>query len=382
MIKNISKIKKEEFSGKKVVLRLDFNVPIKDGEITSDFRIKKSLKTMRFLLESGAKTIIISHIKNKEGSTLYPVYEYLKKEFNISFVEDVYDGESIGRAQIQSDFVLVENIRNWEGEEKNDEEFGKYLATLGEIYINDAFSVCHREHASIIRIPNILPSYAGFQIEEEVSVLSKLSKPEHPFTFILGGAKFETKIPLIEKYGKNADLLYLGGALANDVYKSRGTSVGKSLVSDIDIKDYIKNINITVSDSVVVSGGEDRVCNILDIKEDESIFDVNPNEIGKIKEQILNSKMIVWNGPLGLYEEGYVDGTKELAKVIAESDGYSVVGGGDTISAITELGLLDSFSFISTGGGAMLQYLTDGNLVGLKALESKSFFNIFKIFRS
>jgi len=381
MIKYLSKIKKKDLLNKRVVLRLDLNVPIKEGKITSDFRIQKILKTLEFLKETNTKTIIISHISNDEGSSLYPVYEYLKKDFDISFIEDAYASESIGRAQLKSNFIMIENIRNWEGEKSNDTDFSEYLASLGDIYINDAFSVCHREHASIVGIPQYLPSIAGFQLEEEIKSLSKVSKPIHPFSFILGGAKFETKIPLIKKYGIKADLLYLGGALANDIHRSRGESVGKSLVSDIDIDEATKGVDITVSESVIVKGKESRVTNVSEIKEDESILDVDPESLEDIKGQILESKMIVWNGPLGLYEEGFVEGTKEMAKIIAESEGFSIIGGGDTISAITELDLLEDFSFISTGGGAMLQYLTDGTLVGLEPLKRKFFLEIFKIFR-
>lgn len=358
----------EEFKDKRIILRLDFNVPIKEGKITSDFRIQKSKKTLDFLKESGAKVIIISHIKNIEGSTLYPVYDFLKKEYKISFVEDIYDGESIGRAIRENNFILIENLRNWEGEKNNDIEFSQYIASLGEIYINDAFSVSHREHASIVGVPSILPSYAGFQIENEIASLNKVSKPEHPFSFILGGAKFETKIPLIEKYGKGADLLYIGGAIANDVYKSRGYEIGKSLVGDIDIKEYISGVDITVPEKVIVRGDDVRKTDIHSLESNEMILDADPEALKDIRAQILESKTIIWNGPLGLYEGGFTEGTKELAKLISKSDGYSVVGGGDTISAIEDLGLLDEFSFISTGGGAMLQYLTDGSLVGIDAL--------------
>lgn len=381
MIKYLSQSNKEYFKDKKVILRLDLNVPIKDGKITSDFRIQKSLKSLNFLKDSGSKVVIISHIKNKEGNTLYPVYEYLKKEFNISFIEDVYDSESIDYSFEDSQFVLIENIRNWEGEKKNDKDFSEYLASLGDVYINDAFSVSHREHASIVGIPKIIESYAGFQIESEINSLNKVMEPKHPFSFILGGAKFETKIPLIKKYGSKADLLYIGGALANDVYKSQGYSIGKSLTSDIDITKYIKGLFYRVPEKVIVKGEMERKTSVEDIKSEEMILDADPESLGKIKNQILESKMIVWNGPLGLYEEGFAEGTKELAKLIAESDGYSVVGGGDTVSAIESLGLIDSFSFISTGGGAMLQYLTDGTLVGIDSLKRKSFLNFFKFFR-
>jgi len=379
MINCISKINKKDIKDKRVVLRLDLNVPIKDGKIVSDFRIKKSLKTLNFLKDSGVKVVIISHIKNKEGSSLYPVSVYLKKEFNLAFIEDIHDVESIGRAFEDFNFVLIENIRNWEGEEKNDLEFSKYLSSLGDIYINDAFSVSHREHSSVVGVPKYLRSFIGFQMEEEINSLDKVLEPKHPFSFILGGAKFETKIPLIKKYGKQSDLLYVGGALANDVYKTLGYSVGESLVGDLDISAYIKNLDVITPLHVVVKGDKVRKTNVDSVKDNEIIVDADPESLLEIRDRILKSKMIVWNGPLGLCEEGFTEGTKELAKIIAESDGYSIVGGGDTIAAISELGLLDSFSFISTGGGAMLEYLSKGSLLGIDSLKRKSFLQKFKI---
>ncbi|MEK9184698.1 MAG: phosphoglycerate kinase [Patescibacteria group bacterium] len=339
-IKDIQNLK-----GVKVLLRLDLNVP-------NDFRIRKALPTLKYLYQNGAKTIIISHI----DKTLESVAEYLNKFFKITFVKNYRNILTELEKINDGEMILLENIRNWQEEKNNDSKFAKELASLADIYINDAFSACHREHASIVGIPKYLPSYAGFQLEEEVKYLSRCFNPLRPFMFILGGAKFDTKIPLIKKFLNIADYVFVGGALANNFLKEKGMDIGTSRVSieNFNLKDYLNNPKLILPIDFERKGN--------------SIVDAGPKTVEELKKYINKSKFVLWNGPLGEYENGFKNPTLELAKIIAESGVQSVIGGGDTLSAISELGLEDKFTFVSTGGGAMIQYLADGTLPGIEAL--------------
>jgi phosphoglycerate kinase len=359
---------------KKVLVRLDFNVPVKDGKVVDDYRIQKSRKTIDFLREKNAKVIIISHIESEE-STLKPVFEYLKNIYPITFCEDCLENGSEAIAQLkEGELILFENLRLYDGEKKNDEDFSKKLAALGEVYVNDAFSVSHRKHASVVGIPKFLPSFMGFQFQEEVENLSELFNPDKPFLFILGGAKFDTKLPLVEKFLPIADTLFIGGALSNDLYKARGIEIGASRVSEtaLDISHILNNSKIVLPIDVVVNSSRGDVAKkISEIEKDEKIFDAGPETLAKLAEYSKLAKTILWNGPLGYYESGYTTETLALAKIIAESDAKSYIGGGDTLAAISELGLENKFTFISTGGGAMLDFLAEGTLPGIEALKKK-----------
>ena len=294
----------QNLRGKKVLLRLDFNVPITDGTLRDDFRIKKSLDTLNFLRDSGAKTIIISHIESIETKSLKIVYDYLSKSFNIKFAKD-YFGERTEKSISEmkdGDFLLLENIRIYEGEEKNSEHFAEQLATLGEIYVNEAFSVSHRKHSSIVGVPKFLPSYAGILFEEEVMNLSKAFNPEHPFLFILGGAKFETKMPLIEKFLKLADFVFVGGALANDFFREKGYETGLSVVSPkkFDLKKITASDKLLLPVDVVVKNNQGvfikRPSQVL---REDKILDAGPATISMLEEKLHSSKFVLWNGPLG-----------------------------------------------------------------------------------
>ncbi|MBU0611903.1 phosphoglycerate kinase [Patescibacteria group bacterium] len=357
-IKNLKNIK-----GKTALVRVDFNVPIKNGKIEDDFRIKKALPTIKFLQKKGVKVILISHIGKDGKQSLKPVVNYLKKF-------------------IKKDIVLFENIRRQEGETKNSSEFAKKLSKLGEIYVNDAFSVSHRNHASIVGLPKYLPSYAGFQLEEEVKNLSKITKnKKHPFLFILGGAKFSTKMPLIKKYLKLADHIFIGGALLNDFLKAKGYEVGKSLVSDTKgIKEILGNRKLILPEDVIVSlpagrhGSGNKLMNkkISEIKKSEIILDVGSSTEKILAPIIKKSKLIVWNGPLGKYEEGGDKATKAILKLVLESKNQVVIGGGDIVNVLSKLKAknykLKANLFVSTGGGATLDFLSNGTLPGIKAL--------------
>lgn len=370
-----------DIKGKRVIVRFDFNVPIKDGKVVDDLRIKKSLATLNYLREAGARTIIISHIEGKNGDALplEPVAEYLKALMPINFVKDFLNNDTALLAVTgmnDGDVVFFDNLRFSPGEKKNDAEFAKYLAAFGDLYVNDAFSVSHREHASVVGVPALLPHFAGFNLLEEISNLDTVVQPEHPFVFILGGAKFETKLPLFEKFINKADSIFVCGALMNNFFKEKGLNVGKSLVSpgNFNLVELDKDPKIVLPIDVVVKndkGSETK--NIIDVVYPDVIVDVGPESLKKFAPTIFGAKLILWNGPLGNYEEGFKDQTISLAQMIIDSGVNAVLGGGDTTAAVASLGLdADSDKnaiFVSTGGGAMLEYLLNETLPGIDALK-------------
>ncbi|OHA39035.1 MAG: phosphoglycerate kinase, partial [Candidatus Taylorbacteria bacterium RIFCSPLOWO2_02_FULL_45_10b] len=268
---------------------------------------------------------------------------------------------------------LLENLRFFDGEKNNDAKFVKELASLADIYINEAFSASHREHASIVGVPRLLPSYIGLQFEKEVEHLLKTFTPAHPFVFVLGGAKFNTKLRLIERFSKIADVIFFGGALGNDALKAKGYSVGDSKISDgsVDISGIVNRPNIIAPIDFV---NQDHVVkNIEAIDAKDIIFDNGPKTLALMAEKIKQARFILWNGPLGFYEDGYDEGTNALAGLIAtrtQNEGgiVSIVGGGDTLAAIADLRINDKFTFVSTAGGAMLDFLAKGTLPGIEAL--------------
>jgi len=334
LIKNIK--------GKIVLLRVDFNVPIKNGKIEDDFRIRKALPTIKFLLQKGARIILITHLGKDGTASLDPV---IKRFFIISKIA-------------KNKITFFDNIRKFPGEMKNNSAFAKKLSMMGDIYVNDAFSVSHREHASIVTLPKYLPSFAGFQLEEEVENLShSFNKTKHPFLFILGGAKFSTKMPLIKKYLKLADYVFIGGALANDFLKAKGYDIGKSLVSDNNygIRELLNNKKLILPVDFV--------------KKEGTIVDIGKNSVKELESYIKKAKLILWNGPLGKYEDGGAKATKKILKLVASAKAESIIGGGDTVALIAEMKKENKFSFVSTGGGATLDFLANGTLPGIKALK-------------
>ncbi len=372
----------KDLKGKKVIVRVDFNVPIKDGRVFEGLRIDAALKTIEHLHACDARIILISHIETKgvESPSLAPVYEYLKNtlgSIKCTFVKSVI-GDDVNKAlssMEDGDILLLENLRIDSGEKKNDTEFSQTLASYADIYVNDAFPVCHREHASVVGIPKIIPGYAGFNLINEIRQLEKAFHPEHPFVFILGGAKFDTKMPIIKKFLPIADTVFVGGALINDVYKAMGYEVGKSLVSDGDfsIKDLFNDSKFVVPKDVVVTvdGTEKHVKFATEVTKEEIIVDVGPQSVADISEKITQAKFILWNGPLGNFEKGFKDQTLELAEKIVKSNVNSVIGGGDTTAAIQEVRVENNTNiFVSTGGGAMLEYLNEETLPGIEALKA------------
>ncbi len=364
-----------DLRGKKVLLAIDLNVPIQDGAVIDDYRIVRSRRTLDFLREGGARTILISH-RTDEEATLRPVFEYLKKSYSVVFAETLESAREASERAQEGSFVLLENIRKIAGEKekKNDDSFVKELATLGDVYVNEAFSISHRAHASIVGVPKYLPSYAGFLFAEEVERLSRAFNPPKPFVFILAGAKFDTKLPLVNKFLKTADSVFIGGALANDLFKEKGLEIGKSKRSDgtFDFSEIVSNPKLVLPVDVVVDGPSGRRTKMVsEVSSDESIFDAGPMTIEELKNQFKNAKFILWNGTLGIYEHGFAEGSEMLARTIAESGVESIVGGGDTLACVSKLNLLDRFSFVSSGGGAMLDFLANETLPGIEALENK-----------
>jgi len=364
--------------GVKVLVRADFNVPIQKGEVADDYRIRMALPTIGFLRKKGAKVILISHLESADGGnpSLEPVARSLSKlDGEAMFIKDWKKAhQMIENGLKDGECALLENLRFFDGEKENDPNFAAQMASLADIYVNEAFSVSHREHASVVGVPKLMPSYAGIQMEKEVAALSKAFSPAHPFLFILGGAKFETKLPLLSKFLTIADAVFVGGALANDLYKQRGYEVGTSLVSkeEIDLSAFARDPKVIVPSDIVNQEKEVKTADMLTPA--DKIMDSGPETIKALRETVMKSKFILWNGPLGLYEDGYRGPTLDLAKVIAEATekngAESIVGGGDTLAAISTLGLEDKFTFISTGGGAMLDFLAKGTLPGIEALDA------------
>ncbi len=336
---NLPSIKNIKPRGKFVLVRVDFNVLNKKGKIEDDYRIKRTLPTIELLKKKGAKIILISHITKGRGKTLRPVAKYLKINFladkNLNSIKKKINKMKNG------DIVLLENIRIHKEEEKNGENFAKNLASLGDLYINDAFSASHHKHASIAGITKYLPSCAGLLFTDELKHLHSTFNPKHPFLLILGGIKFSTKLGVLEKFSAIADKIFVGGALANNFFR---------------FKKYLNNPKIILP---------------LDVKRKNGvILDCGPKTIKMLSKVIRESKFILWNGPLGDYKQkGFEKGTIEIAKAIAKSKAKSIIGGGDTVAAIDKLGILNKFSFVSTGGGAMLEFLAKGTLPGIEALK-------------
>lgn len=390
MLKSIAEV--DGLKGKRVLLRLDLNVPIQRGVITDDFRIQSVIPTINLLRDAGAKVIIVSHIEGKKNGggkgaggkvatdTLKPVADYLiAKKIPLTFVPKLFVSAAQKEldAMRDGDVLMFENLRANKGETENNDQFAEKLAAMAEVYVNEAFPVSHRAHASIVGVPKFLPSYAGPIFMREVAQLGRAFKPEKPFLFILGGAKFDTKMPLIKKFIDSADFLFIGGALANDFYKERGLEVGESMVSggEYHLSELLDTKKVFIPTDVVtiqagIEGALGRKTKVPErVARNERILDLGTQSLAQLEKLVSRSRFILWNGPLGDYEEGFSEGTKKLAEIISKANAHSVVGGGDTVAAIRTLGLMDKFTFVSTGGGAMLDFLANETLPGIKALQ-------------
>ncbi|WP_342540928.1 phosphoglycerate kinase [Heyndrickxia sp. FSL K6-6286] len=393
---NKKTIKDIDLRGKCVFCRVDFNVPLQNGNVTDDTRIRAALPTIQYLIDQGAKVILASHLGRPKGQVveelrLTPVAkrlsELLKKDIRKS--NEAY-GE-IAKAEIDQlndgDVVLLENVRFYPGEEKNDPELAKNFADLADIYVNDAFGAAHRAHASTEGIAKFLPAVAGFLMEKELEVLGKaLSNPERPFTAIIGGAKVKDKIGVIDNLLEKVDNLIIGGGLAYTFVKAKGYEIGKSLLEEdkIDLaKSFMekaeqKNVKFYMPVDVVVAddfsdSANKKVVSIDEIPADWEALDIGPKTIELYRDVVRESKLVIWNGPMGVFElDSFANGTKGVAAALAEAPNtYSVIGGGDSAAAVEKFNLADKMSHISTGGGASLEFMEGKTLPGVAALNDK-----------
>lgn len=357
-----------------VLLRVPLNVPLEDGVVTNTFRLESAVETISYLRKEGARIILLGHIGREPEATLAPVAEALSTYVPLTFIDGLLGDDVVDAiaALTDGDVLMLENVRSDAREEANDAEFGKALAALADIYVNDAFADSHRAHASIVGVPKYIPSYGGLAFIREHEALEKALVPSSPSLFILGGAKFETKVPLVEKFLDLYDLIFIGGALANDALRAKGFSVGTSKISDTDFSSlsFLQSPKLILPiDLVVKSERGTREVELGDVAGDEAILDVGPKTSAMLREHIMSAKSVLWNGTLGYYEGGFDVATKKCAKDIAESGAHSILGGGDTIASIEPLGMDDAFSFLSTAGGAMLTFLEEGTLPGIDALS-------------
>ncbi len=375
-MKCIHEVIPELLKGKKVIVRADFNVPIsKTGVVAEPARIDAALKTVTYLRNSGAQIILISHIGRDPQETLLPIFTYLKSKLPISFIETWEESKIKEQVTLlkDGDVLLLQNVRAKKEEEENEAHFGSFLASLGDMYVNDAFSVSHRSHASVVGIPAHLKSYAGCQFKTECENISKVFNPEHPFVVLMGGAKFETKIPVIESLLTKADSIFVGGALANDILKANGFEVGASKVNDMD-KTYAQEIFnnkkvIVVKDVRVKTFFSSKNKDLKDVTIKDKIIDGGIETANLLAEKIKEAKLIVWNGPFGTFEQGNSYLSKKVIESIKKSNAYSIVGGGDTIAEVKKLKKEKVFNFISLSGGAMLEFIAEGTLPGIDALK-------------
>lgn len=389
-------IKDYDLHGKRVIIRCDFNVPMKDGKITDDTRIQAALPTIEYAINGSAKVILMSHLgrvkeeKDLVKNDLFPVAQRLSNLLNQkvlfckatsgSELKDAVDGLKDGEV------LLMQNTRyedlNGKKESSNDPELGAFWASLGDIYINDAFGTAHRAHASNVGIASHLPNGIGFLIEKELNHLDSLKNPERPYVIIMGGAKVSDKIKVIENLAPIADKIMIGGGMAFTFLKAKGIDIGKSLLEE-DSLEFCQKMIATYGDKLVLPVDVNvttefseetphHICKVSEIGADEMAMDIGPETIAMMKEVLVNAKTVFWNGPLGVYEmEEYQKGTNELLKTIANSSIHSVLGGGDIVAAASELGFKDKVSHASTGGGATLEFLEGKELPGIAIIQEK-----------
>lgn len=381
---------------KKVIIRVDFNVPIKDGIITDDNRIKESLPTINYALEHGAKVILMSHLgrikckEDLEKNNLEIVSNRLSDLLNKNVIfcnetRGINLENSIANMK-QDDIILMQNTRyedlDGKKESSNDEELGKYWASLGDIFINDAFGTCHRAHASNVGISTYLPSGIGFLVEKELkSFDSVINNPEHPFTVILGGSKVSDKIGVTLNLVKKADYILIGGGMSFTFLRAKGYNIGKSLLEEDSIafctnilNDYPNKIIIPidiVETNEISNNSNYNITDVSKIDENKIGVDIGPKTIALFKEYIEKSKLVVWNGPVGIFEyDHFANGTKELCKILSSLDATTIIGGGDTAAAVIKYGYKDKVTHVSTGGGASLELLEGKNLPGIEAIDN------------
>lgn len=393
---NKQSVKDVKVQGKRVLVRVDFNVPIDEHQqITDDTRIRAALPTLRYLIGEGARLILVSHFGRPKGQvnpkySLAPVASRLSELLGqeVPMAPDCIGPEVTKQVMSleNGQAVLLENVRFHAEEEKNDPEFAKQLASLAELYVNDAFGTAHRAHASTEGVAHYIPAVAGLLMQKEVEVMGKaLENPARPFVAIIGGAKVSDKIGVIENLLNKVNVLIIGGGMANTFLKAQGYSVGKSLIEEDKValaaeliaKAKSSGVEIALPQDVVVAQefkaeAEHRTVSINEIKEEEMALDIGPASAENFAKHIAGAQTIVWNGPMGVFEmESFAKGTEKVAQAVAASAGITIVGGGDSVAAVEKMGVAERLTHISTGGGASLEFLEGKVLPGVAALNNR-----------
>ncbi|WP_430791054.1 phosphoglycerate kinase [Virgibacillus flavescens] len=392
---NKKTLKDLELKGKKVFCRVDFNVPMAEGKVSDDTRIKAALPTIKYLTEQGALVILASHLGRPKGEVvedlrLDPVAKRLSDLLGkeITKTDEVY-GKEVNEALSRlsdGDVLLIENVRFEAGEEKNDDELAQEFANMADFYVNDAFGAAHRAHASTAGVANKLPSAAGLLMEKEIDVLGKaLKNPDRPFTAIIGGAKVKDKIGVIDHLLDKVDNLIIGGGLSYTFIKAQGHEIGESLLEEdkLDIaKQFMEKakkngVNLLLPTDVVIADDFSKDANtkivaVDEIPADWQGLDIGPKTRDTFREVVADSKLIIWNGPMGVFEfNAFAGGTQAVAEALAETSGYTVIGGGDSAAAASKFGFADDMDHVSTGGGASLEFMEGKDLPGVQALDDK-----------
>ena len=385
-------IKDVDVQNKKVLVRVDFNVPLKDGQVSDDTRIQAALPTINYLLENGAALILCSHLGRPKGEakpefSLKPVAAYLDNliEADVQFADDCLgaSAKDAAAALKPGQVLVLENTRYYAGEKKNDSEMAKTLASYADVFVNDAFGTAHRAHASTVGVASYLPAVAGFLLEKEIEYLGNaVAEPTRPFVAILGGAKVSDKIEVIKNLLTKADKVLIGGGMANTFFKAQGHAMGSSLVED-DALDTAKDLLATGGDKLCLpvdmviadkfaADANTKTLPIGDVEDGWSILDVGPETVKEFSAMVADAGTVVWNGPMGVFEMApFAKGTFGLADAVANSSATTIVGGGDSVAAVKQSGLADKITHISTGGGASLEMLEGKILPGLAALNDK-----------
>lgn len=392
---NKKTLKDIQVKGKKVFCRVDFNVPMQDGDVTDDTRIRAALPTINYLSEAGAKVILASHLGRPNGQVveelrLDPVAKRLSDlTGKVVLKTDSVYGDEVNTAISQledGDILLIENVRFHPGETTNDPKLVEAFAEMADIYVNDAFGTAHRAHASTAGVAEKLPAVAGFLMEKEIAVLTKaLEEPERPFTAIIGGAKVKDKIDVIDNFLDKVDYLLVGGGLAYTFIKAKGYDIGKSLLEEdkIDLaKEFLqkaeeKGVQFIIPEDTVIADrfseeADTKIVSIEDMPNDWQGLDIGIKTRETFADIIDKSKLVIWNGPMGVFEMNpFAGGTRAVAKSLAEADGFTIIGGGDSAAAVEKFGLSDQMDHVSTGGGASLEFMEGKELPGIKALDDK-----------
>ena len=387
-------LKDMDLENKRVLVRVDFNVPLKDGKVSDDNRIRQTLPTINYLLEKKCKIILMSHLGRpqkllkkgkkfeeiKKELTLNPVAEDLSEILGVDviFAENSIGLDSVDTNIPKGDIVLLENIQFNEGETKNDDGYAKKLASIADVYVNDGFAQSHREYASFCAITKFLPSCAGFLLQKEINELSKLLKPEKPFIAIIGGAKAD-KIKVIKSLLHKVDCMIVGGVLANTFQKAKGVDIKASKFDEKTLnlaKNFVNEEKIILPEDVVVAdkfeeNAQSKNVNVNNIPDNWMVMDIGNKTIKNYKDKLKNAKTVLWAGPLGVFEfEKFSNGTRQIAKFIANLNAITIIGGGDLTAAIYKFGLADKMTYVSTGGGASLEFIEkEGKLPALVVLE-------------